>query len=185
MPLFDMSTMHTNFCDAYNIFYNGTLPWVECDLDTEYRIEYDRLFIRGSDSLENYLINFDVFGKTSYHDGFYRMALAIEYSPGFRQTVEYFKIRQIIGHSAGGAVAAILGQRLGILSMAINTPRFCKHNLEVRARQYFESSCFIVNQRYDPVSYLPPCFTYPTKVNYRHYFNWNLFKVHSRIDITI
>ena len=173
--------------NIHDIFYGDTYPWVECPLDTEYRVEGDRMFIRGTDSIENHLTNLDICGHNLYHHGFYKMANAILASPGFYDVISSQGVVQIVGHSAGGAVAAILAERLEILSMAINTPRFVKRKIltkeYLQLNNYYQDNCMILNQRYDVISYLPPLFGYPCKVQYQHYFHWNPYKVHAHIDI--
>lgn len=167
------------------LFYDNKYVWVECDLDTEYRMEYNRLFVRGTDSIENHLTNLDLWGHEYYHDGFYRMALAIENSPDFAQILKEFNITQVIGHSSGGAIAGILGQRFDLVSLALNTPKFCKRRVPKHILKYFHENCIIANQKYDLVSYLPLGYRHPTKVHYSKYFSFNPCAIHSKIDIIV
>lgn len=167
---------------AKELFYNDdSHDWVECPLDMEYRVEGNRLFIRGTDSIENFLLNFDLFGHYIFHSGFYKMAMAIEYSPGFKHFIRVNKITQLIGHSSGGAVAAILGCRLNLLSMALNAPRFVRGGLTNAQKAYFETSCTIINQKYDVVSYIPLGFKYPSKVHYHNFLECDPRTIHDTI----
>lgn len=115
---------------------------------TEYRIIGDTLYVKGSDDISDWLVNFSTIDR-EVHTGFL-----------IESTMIYFKIRnsnikKIVGHSAGGAIACLIGYAMKIPVITFGSPKFYNRKKAKKIHDYCLNHCTHYILKRDPVCFLP------------------------------
>lgn len=167
----------------YSDYYDDSLIWVELPYDTEYRVHDGIMYIRGTDSLTDMLLNVWLHGGNSLnvHQGFWEQAQVIMTSPGIEHVIK--NVHTVTGHSAGAAIAIICGYIWDKPSIGYNCPKFVKRADFLYSKPLYAKKCRIINQFFDIVGHIPLGFHHPVKVEYDYYRHLNPFNVHSRVPV--
>lgn len=150
-------------CSHFEIFPDTECLWFE---------ENTSLFIRGSDSIMDWAFN--LLALPDPHDWAH-----FGYVIKARLLVEECKQRGItpstvVGHSAGGAVAILVGKYFNCESYALACPKICtQYSKELLL--YSDKNCVIINQEADCLTYLPPWFRHPVEPLVLSTADWPIF----------
>ncbi len=122
--------------------YQFTTKWIVRD---------SVLYIQGTHRLSDWRVNLDfrVGRNTGIHAGYIR-----EYA-NLRRSVDWSQVREVHGHSMGGALAQIVAMKFPNLSCyGYGAPRIFQSELTL-------SNLTLVVGNLDPVPLVPPWFKYP------------------------
>ena len=138
-------------CATFNVFPDVNVLWFE---------ENSSLFIRGSDSICDWIFNILAIPVPykDVHLGFYIQAQALIEACLDRD----IKPTTVVGHSAGGAIAILVGEFFDCEAYALACPKICTAN-STDLLLWSDEKCVIINQENDLVSKVPPWFQHPVE----------------------
>lgn len=115
---------------------------------TEYEIIDDILYVKGSDDISDWLINFSTIDR-EVHTGFL-----------IESTMIYVKVRNkdikmVVGHSAGGSIACLLGFALKVPVITFGSPRFYHQEKSKKIDDFCNKMATHYILKRDPICYLP------------------------------
>lgn len=140
---------------------------------TEFLISDGVLYIKGSDDLKDWITNFSTI-RQDIHAGF-----MVESTIIFMQ-VRKKEINLIVGHSAGGAIACLVGLALDVPVITFGSPRFYHQKKAVNLHEYCVLNTTHYQLKNDPVCLLP--FWYSKKGGSHILLNGNKFFGHFLSD---
>lgn len=115
---------------------------------TEFKIEDGILYIKGSDDFKDWVTNFATI-RQDIHAGF-----LVESTIIFMQ-IRKKRIKMVVGHSAGGAIACLVGLALDVPVITFGSPRFYNKNKAVNLHQYCMANTTHYQLKNDPVCLIP------------------------------
>ena len=157
-----MTDLYKEFLDELDLCYKTETFSSSYDTEILWLPESSSLFIRGTDSPTDWIINcFCVPDEdTGFHSGFMLKA----YSLIHKCQMEGLQPTTIVGHSAGGAVAQIVGAYFNVDVYSLACPKVIWENFDnPNFDLWANKKLVIINQKKDWISYLPPFFKHPVE----------------------
>lgn len=152
-----MTDIYKDFLDDLNLSYYTETFSTKFDTEVLWIPESETLFIRGTDSILDWIVNVLFFpdSEIGFHWGFKQKAYALISECMKRDIVP----KTVVGHSAGGAVAQLVGFAFDIDVYSLACPKSAKEIETVKSKLFFEwadKNLVIINQKNDIVGSLPP-----------------------------
>lgn len=152
-----MTDIYKDFLDDLNLSYHTETFSTKHDTEVLWMPETETLFIRGTDSILDWVFNLLFFpdGETGFHWGFQQKAKDLVKECTERNIIP----KTVVGHSAGGAVAQFVGWSFDVDVYSLACPKSVKKVGTAKSILFYDwadKNLVIINQKNDIVGSLPP-----------------------------